>query len=263
MTVHFLPGEIDREQMGSIGFRSGARGTHTSRTMMLEELTTVLDECPADADRDAYAAAIIEGNCLGKPTAATRRLSNQRLGELYALDPRVPVFRVLRKLWQVDLSGRPLIALACAIARDPLLAATADAVLPLSPGDEVSRDSLTSALRAVVGTRLNDATLDKVVRNTASSWSQAGHLEGRTFKRRREVKARAGSVAYSLFLAFRCGFRGEKLFSNGWMMLLDCPVSRARELALEAKRQGLLDLRISGDVVDINFARLDPLASEG
>ena len=156
-----------------------------------------------------------------------------------------------------------MIALACAIARDPLLAATADAVLPLSPGDEVSRDSLTSALRAVVGTRLNDATLDKVVRNTASSWSQAGHLEGRTFKRRREVQPTAGSVAYSLFLAFRCGFRGEKLFSNGWMLLLDCPVSRVRDLALEAKRQGLLDLRISGDVVDINFARLDPLASEG
>jgi len=263
MTIQFFSGGVDRDQLVPLGFRAGARGTHTSRTMMLEELTAVLNECPSDADRGRYAEAIIDGNCLGKTTAATRRLSNQRLGELYALDPGVPLFRVLRKVWSVDPVGRPLIALACALARDPLLAATADAVLPLSPGDELSRDSLTSALRAMVGSRLNEATLDKVVRNTASSWSQAGHLEGRTFKRRREVQPTAGSVAYGLFLAFRSGFRGEQLFSNGWTLLLDCPVLGVRELALEAKRQGLLDLRVSGDVVDISFARLDPLGSEG
>ena len=74
---------------------------------MLTELEAVLAAAPGAADRAAYAAAIIEGNCLEKPTASTRRLSNQRLGELYALDPFVVVFRVLRGLWDVDPKARP------------------------------------------------------------------------------------------------------------------------------------------------------------
>ena len=74
----------------TIGFRFGAKGTHTSRTMMLEELSRVLEATNQDARRADYAAAIIDGNCLSKPTASTRRLSNQRLGELYGLDPDDP-----------------------------------------------------------------------------------------------------------------------------------------------------------------------------
>jgi hypothetical protein len=55
--------------------RFGAKGTHTSRTMMFEELRQVFEATPPDAQRADYAAAIIEGNCLSKPTSSTRRLS--------------------------------------------------------------------------------------------------------------------------------------------------------------------------------------------
>ena len=121
------------------GFRTGDKGTHTSRTMMLAELAAVLAATGKDATRSDYASAIVEANCLFKPTAATRRLTNQRLGELYALDPNVPVFRILRRLWSVDESGRPLLALLAALARDPLLLATATAVIPLPAGSEFQR----------------------------------------------------------------------------------------------------------------------------
>jgi len=40
--------------------------------------------------------------------------------------------------------------------------------------------------------------------------------------------------------------------------VLDCSTSTAMELALEAKRIGLIDLRSSGDVFELNLARLDP-----
>ena len=120
------------------------------------------------------------------------------------------------------------------------------------------RDPVKAALRDVVGNRLNDEILDKVVRNIASSWSQAGHLEGRTFKKRRLVKATPGSVAFALYLAHQVGFRSLELFTSGWVMLLDCNPSQARDLALEAKQIGLIDLRMSGDVVEINLNRLDP-----
>lgn len=251
------PRSMDQEEATRAGFRFGAKGTHTSRTLMFPELSAALAATPANGSRADYAAAIIDANCLGKPTAATRRLTNQRLGELYALDPEVPVFRVLRRLWPGDETGRPLLALQCALARDPLLAETAAPITELPPGGEFQRDAVRSALRKAVGDRLNEATLEKVIRNVAASWSQSGHLEGRTFKRRRRVRATPAAIAYGLYLARLAGFRGAQLFSSGWVRLLDCAPSRARELALEAKRIGLIDLRIAGEVVDISFERLE------
>ena len=242
----------------AVGFRFGAKGTHTSRTMMFEELSQVLRATPPEAKRSDYASAIIEGNCLSKPTGATRRLSNQRLGELYGLDPAIPLFRVLRRLWELEGEGRPLLALLAAIARDPLLAATCPAIIPLPPNAEFQRDTMKRAIRAIVGNRLNDSTLEKVCRNAASSWAQSGHLEGRTFKKRRTVVASPATAAFAIYLAHAAGFRGAEIFPCAWLRILDCDPSRARHLALDAKRIGLLDLRMAGDVVELNLSRLDP-----
>ena len=241
------------------GFRFGEKGTHSSRTMMLDELTMLFQATPATATRKDYMAAIVEMNCLAKPTAVSRRLTNQRLGELYALDFALPIFRVFRRLWDIEPLGRRLLAMECAMARDPLLAATAEPILSLPPGAEFQREPTNAALREVVGDRMNDSVLGKVVRNAASSWAQAGHLEGRTFKKRRRVEPTPCTVAFALYLGHLVGFRGGDLFSSGWMAVLDCPPSKGQELALEAKRIGLLDMRVAGNVIEINLERLDPM----
>lgn len=225
---------------------------------MLEELGAVLAAAPGLVDRSAYVAAIIDGNCLAKPTASTRRSSTQRLGELYALDPLVALFRVLRSLWQVDAQARPLLATLVALARDPLFMASAVSVLAQPVGADLQRAPIREALRQVVGERMNDDTLDKVVRNVASSWTQAGHLQGRTFKIRNRVQAPPTAVAFALWIGHEAGFRGEELLTSGWVAALDCTASSARGLALEAKRVGLIDLRVSGDVIEFGLDRLDP-----
>src|SRR5437879_4708544 len=102
-----IPATGWESEASEIGFRFGAKGTHSSRTMMLEELRLVLSAVPATAKRRDYASAIIDGNCLSKPTISTRRLTNQRLGELYGLDSSLALFRVLRRLWDADADGRP------------------------------------------------------------------------------------------------------------------------------------------------------------
>ncbi len=256
--VAFFPPTGPNGVVAKGGFRVGNKGTHSSRTLMLAELAAVLAAVPGNADRAAYAAAIIEGNCLGKPTASTRRLSNQRLGELYALDPSSSVFRVLRKLWTVDAAARPLLAMLAALARDPLFMASAPPILSLPVGAELQRAQVRDALRAVVGERMNDAVLDKVVRNVSSSWTQTGHLQGRTFKTRRCVQAQPASLAFALYLGHVAGFRGEELFTNGWVAALDCTASSARALTLEAKRMGLIDFRSAEDVLEFGLERLDP-----
>jgi hypothetical protein len=243
-----------------VGFRGGFVGTHTSRTMMLAELTTLLAAVPAAAGRQEYVEAVVEANALGKATTATRRLTLQRLSELYTLDPEVPVFRVLRRLWDLAAESRPLLALLVAIARDPLLMATAPPILSLPPGTEMVRQSVREALRLAVGERLNDSTLDKVIRNAASSWTQSGHLSGRTFKARQKVRVSPPTIAFAFYLGNAAGFQGEELLTSGWVKTLDCRPSEALDAALDAKRVGLLDLRTAGGVFDLNLQRLDPRA---
>jgi hypothetical protein len=229
--------------------------------MMLEEISRLLDATGPEATRADYAAAVIDGNCLSKPTASSRRLTNQRLGELYGLDPSMPLFRVFRRLWEVDKDGRPLLALLISLARDPLLAATWPVITSLPPGAELQRDQLREALQSFVGARLNASTLEKVCRNVASSWTQSGHLRGRTFKRRQTVTATPEDAAFAIYLAHAAGSRGAAVFASPWFQVIDCDPPKGRRLALEAKQFGFIDLRMAGDVVEFDLARLTPPAA--
>src|SRR5438128_299498 len=100
MHTFFAPSP-DVHTASHLGFRFGEVGTHSSRTMMFAELESLFSSRPESATRSDYAQAIIADNCLGKETGATRRLTNQRLAELYALDPDVQLFRILRHLWSL------------------------------------------------------------------------------------------------------------------------------------------------------------------
>ena len=235
------------------GFRSGERGTHTSRTIMLDELSQLLDSAPGEASRRDYADAVIDDNCLGKRTVATRKLSLQRLTELYGLDPRVLLFRVLKRLWGRHASSRPLLALLLALARDPLLRATARAVVATPFGHEFRRQAMKDATSGIAEGRLNDATLDKVVRNASSSWTQSGHLRGRGRKIRQRAAATPAAVAYALLLGFALGRRGRLLFETPWTAVLDAPPGELVEVAVEARRLGLVDLKQSGRMIDVSF----------
>lgn len=243
------------------GLRFGDSSVHTSRTIMLAELGDLFATVPPEAARAEYAAAIVDDNVLGKATIATRRWTNQRLGELHALDPRLPIFRVLRRLWIVDVPGRPLLAMLCALARDPLLRATAAAVLALPVGAELVRSSFLDAIRQVVSTRLNEAVLDKVARNAASSWAQSGHLRGRMRKMRTRVAPTPGSLALALWLGSLEGYGGRALLDSHWTRVLDRAGEDLLPTAYEAKQLGLIHARAGGGVVEIDASRLDPAAA--
>lgn len=235
------------------GFRSGERGAHTSRTMMLDELSLLLCTVPDAVSREDYAVAVRMENCLGKKTVANRRISFQRLTELYALDARVVLFRVLKELWMFHDENHPLLALLLALARDPLFRTTASAVIHTPYGHELTHQSIKDALVEVVADRFNEHTLNSVIRNASSSWAQSGHLQGRVRKTRQCVQATPVVTAYALLLGYATGRRGALLFQTPWCKVLDADIDELIEKAVEAKRFGLLDLKHSGSIIDITF----------
>src|SRR5690606_2863750 len=124
-----------------LGLRFGINGPHAARTMMLDDLRVLLAHTPTQATRADYATAIVENNVLGKPTRKSRELALRHLGVLYGLDLANPVFRTLRHLWLRNEAAQPMLALAVALARDPLLRSTQSFVLGQAHGTPVPRES--------------------------------------------------------------------------------------------------------------------------
>ncbi|MBN9589016.1 MAG: hypothetical protein BGN85_00320 [Alphaproteobacteria bacterium 64-11] len=236
------------------GFRDGARGTHSSRTIMLDELSRLAANSHLRGD---IKKAVVEENALGKSTSSGRTLTLQRLKELYSFDPSVPLFRVFTGLYHRDPTAMPQLALLMAMARDPLLRASARPIVGLAPGSELTREALRNAVGAVVGGRMNEAVLDKVVRNTASSWTKTGHLVGRTIKRRARIRPNTTAFAFALWLAHKTGFTGADLFENAWISALDIEAAAARSFAERAHAAGLIRFRTIGDGFELDVTPLE------
>ena len=124
-----------------------------------------------------------------------------------------------------------------------------------SKGEGLGNKFLAS-IRDAVGSRLNDAILDKVARNAASSWSQSGHLEGRVRKVRRRVTPTPGSTAFALWLGSLEGLGGEQLLSSRWTEVLDTRGKSLLDSILQAKQLGLIDARVGGGVIHVDPSRL-------
>ena len=225
---------------------------------MFAELRELLDTLPADANGTAYSEAVVADNALGKATVASRYHSRQRLRELYGCDPRIPLFRILRRLWAFDRIGRPLLALLAALARDPILRTTAPAVLRLPVGAELVRGTFIEVIRTGTGDRFKETVLDKIARNAASSWSQSGHLQGRMRKLRRRVEPTPGSLAFAAWLGAQEGIGGSALLNSRWAHVLDSTPSELTELGRRARRLGLIELRVGGGVFEMSADALDP-----
>lgn len=239
-----------------LGFKSGVSGTHTSRTIMVEELSALLASAGDATQREDFVRLIVDENVLGKSTSSTRRTTAQRLSELYALDTSVVLFRALSRLWPVGRESQAVLALLCSLARDPLLRATAASVLTLRDGQGFDRDAMASALRAHAGARLNEAILDKVARNAASSWTQSGHLSGRMLKRRQRVNPTPVTVTMSLLLGYLQGLRGPAILRTAWCEVLDSTPEALSTLATRASMSGFMRFRQADEVVEITFPDL-------
>ena len=145
--------------------------------MVIPALAALLDVVDHQAEAGAYESAVLEKNVLGKATAGSRKRTLRYLRELYLFRPDAILIRAPRDLWTDEQTGQPLVAGLCALARDPVFRASAQAILPANPGDEVRSLDLSEAVEKEFPTAYSASTLAKIGRNAFSSWEQTGHLE--------------------------------------------------------------------------------------
>ena len=238
------------------GFRSGDRGTHGSRSIMLDDLQHVLNATPPDTRYEGYRVAIMGDNVLGKGTASTRLWSWKKLRELYGLNTDLAVFRCFRRLWDGDSAGRPVLAILCACARDPLLRMSAATILKTPQGAVVGPSDFAVAIAEAAPDRFSPTNLKAIGNRTCSSWAQSGHLAGGKIRTRARPIVSAEATAYALVLGRLTGARGPLLFSTFWTELLDTPRETLFDHAATASRRGWIDLRRAGSVVDVGFSKL-------
>ena len=249
--------ETKNEFLTRLGFSYERGGAHTARTMMIEELTVLLACVDRPEARKAdYLRAIEKENCLGKRSRKTRVLTYRHLVDLYSLDCSNLLFRSLLYFWNRDPAGRPLLALLCAYARDPILRSTAEFVLKFPVGAVVSRGAIEDCINSKEPGRFSEATLKSTAQNVNATWTKSGHLEGRAKKIRARAAATSGSASYALLLGYLTGERGRALFQTDYAKVLESSPEKTIELAEEASRKGWIVFKRIGDVTEVLFPNL-------
>ncbi|MCK2088045.1 hypothetical protein MXC99_07625 [Thauera aromatica] len=244
---------ISNEFLIKFGYRLGRGGTHAARTMMLDELMLLFEHTSPNTVHNGYRDEVVNLNILGKPTQKSRQLTFGHLVELYGLDPAIPVFRVFRKLWTLDETARPVLALMLALVRDPLLRLSEAFVLAKAEGESVRREELEALIASDEPDRFSAASLKSLAQNINGSWTQAGFMAGKVRKVRTAPKVTPTNITYALFLSHLEGLSGQRLFSSHWMTLLCCSPSELEALANSASHRGQIVFLNAGGVKEVRF----------
>lgn len=223
---------------------------------MFDDLARLMELTEREHSYREYREELDEENILGKRTAVNKEHTARKLKALYGLDPAITIFRLLRHFWSLDDGGgRPLLALLCATARDPLLRTLTPCLLRTAYGAVLEYPPLEDQLRTSTGDRFSEKTLLSIARRASASWIQSGHLTGRGRIRQRPHPTPA-TAAYAVALGYLEGRRGTFLFDSMWTQLLDVVREDLQELVQMASQNGWLVYRGVGDVVEIRFPDL-------
>jgi hypothetical protein len=248
VAYEWIGASSDRNKIVRVGIKASGGGPHQSKTMMLAELTTLFASGAVDHPADA----IIQENVLGKPSLRAREASLVRLRQLYGIGENFPICTVMQRLWERDPAGRPMLALFCALARDPTLRDSAVVIFDASLGEQVRWPSLTAAFEARHPGRLGEKMARSLAQNAASTWTQAGFLKGAVRKERVRPHPTPAAAAYAALIADLCGFGGMRLVESRWLDVLDRPVEDRIALLRQAEGLGLARVRTVGDVFEVD-----------
>lgn len=235
------------------GFLGGKNSTHFARTMMLCDISRLIDNAGREAPYVVYRDAVIQENVLSKPSQKSRRLAWRHLSRLYSFSPEHCLFRAFRTLYFSEDGGRNLLAFQLAYARDPLLREFAPFLLGLRIGQQISSQDTERYLAKLYPDRFTYASHRSFAQNINGTWTQAGFLRGRVTKIRIQPDVSWVNVAFALFMAFLQGYQAKMMLASEWVRILSLSEEEILQLASQASQKGVMVYRRTGEVMEFRF----------
>lgn len=153
-----------------------------------------------------------------------------------------------------------MLAFLAAAVRDPMLRDMTPFVIAIPVGDSVTPSETANHLKEKYPSRFSPATLRSTAQNIGSSWTQAGYLTGKVNKKRSRPVVTPVATTFALLLGYLCGLRGRMLLDTIWTRMLDRSRAEIVDLATEASRQGWMNLKAVGPVIELQDILLQEIS---
>lgn len=234
---------------------------HTARTLMIAELSQILDH----AGYDQMYALAIENNVTGKRTQANRQRSYIALKKLYRFDPTHLPFAALVYFWSItEPTSRPLLVFQYALGHDYLLSESLPLVAQATIGSTLSVARFDANLSTQHPNLFTPITQYSISKNLASSYKQAGYLTGKVKVFRIPIKPTLPVVIMAFLMAYLNGDRGEFLFQSQWVKALEQDTENLHKFLILGSQKGWLTYQRAGLVISISFdSLLQQLSTHG
>jgi hypothetical protein len=227
---------------------------HTSRTMMFDELSNLINQGIYDEQE------ILEINTLHKSTKGNLEKTLKYLSRIYDFKTNSTLWKVFLFLWRLaDDENKRFLALLHALKNDELLKLSIPVVKKTSFGDRVEVKEISEILSKTYPEKYSPRTLLSAAQNINSSWKQGGFVQGKVKSIRVDARPDYSSILFALYLGMEQGLTGDELVESEWATLFDINETKIRELVSEAAMRDLIDYRYSGGITVID---LDTLISK-
>jgi hypothetical protein len=196
-------------------------------------------------------------NVTGKKSNSGAEKTAGFLKRLYGFDILYPPFAAFKYFWKVsDQREQPLLALVYAVAHDDLLAESVQVLQSLKPGEKAAIELFEAVIEKGHPNQYSANTLTSMAQNIASSWKQAGFIQGKTKNLRIHREVTYLVACFAFLLAYLQGSRGDFIWGSRAVTCLCLYESKLRDLAIECAKRDLMQYQYAGSVTAINFTHL-------
>jgi len=218
---------------------------------MYEELAALVDQQVFDED------TIVEMNILNKVSRNSINKTLKYLSAIYEFTLNNQRWKVFLLLWSIaEEADKRIMTLLYALYRDELLRLSTQVVLNTPLGKKVNLKLIIKAINETWPNRFASTTLLSTAQNIASSWKQAGYIEGKMKKIRVKVEPGFPAVLFAIYLGSCDGLVGEDLLKTKWIKTLEIPENNLHELLSQASRHDLIDFKKAGGVTVLQLDNL-------
>ncbi len=226
---------------------------HTSRTMMYSELEKVMAH---SVENDSFLESLVQ-NVTGKKSNSGIGKTGNYLKQLYGFDMEYSPFAAFKYFWKnSDQNEKSLIAFVYAVNQDYLLAESIQVLKKVNLGEKTSRELFEEVIEKDHPNQYSVVTRKSIAKNIASSWKQAGFIEGKFKNIRKQPEITYRVACFAFLLAYLNGDRGDFIWGSIGVNALCLYESNLRELAIECARKDLMQYQYAGSVTAINFTNL-------